>query len=51
MRIERNYAALESFVEDLHDMAEGREVTVPLARDVLDDQGGTRPLFDEDEED
>lgn len=51
MRIERNYAALESFVEDLHEMAEGREVTVPLARDVLDDQGGTRPLFDEDKED
>lgn len=46
VRIERNYAALESFAESLHEMAEGREVTVPLARDVLDEQGGTRPLFE-----
>lgn len=50
MRIERNYAVIETFVESLHEMAEGREVTVPLARDVLDDQAGTRPLFDNGEE-
>ena len=49
-RIERNYAALETFVESLHEMAEGREVTVPLAREVLEEQGGTRPLFDDGEE-
>ncbi len=46
-RIERNYGALETFVESLHEMAEGREVTVPLAREVLDEQGGTWPLFDD----
>ena len=50
MRIERNYASLESFVENLHQMAEGREVTVPLAREVRDQQGGTRPLFDDEED-
>lgn len=50
MRIERNYVALESFVENLHQMAEGREVTVPLAREVLDEQDGTRPLFDDEED-
>jgi len=50
LRIERNYAALETFVESLQEMAEGREVTVPLAREVLDDQDGTRPLFDDGED-
>ena len=50
LRIERNYGALESFVESLHEHVEGREVTVPLARDVLDGQGGTRPLFDDGED-
>ena len=50
MRLERNYAVMETFVESLHEMAEGREVTVPLARDVLDDQAGTRPLFDNGDE-
>jgi len=46
-RIERSYAAIETFVENLHDMTEGREVTVPLARGVLDHMDGTRPLFDD----
>ena len=50
LRIERNYEALESFVESLHEQVEGREVTVPLARDVLDGQSGTRPLFDDGED-
>jgi len=49
LRVERNYEALESFVESLHEQVEGREVTVPLARDVLDGQIGTRPLFDDGE--
>lgn len=49
-RIERSYDALETFVENLHDMTEGREVTVPLAREVLDQMDGTRPLFDDGEE-
>ncbi|MEM5517297.1 hypothetical protein WNY37_10065 [Henriciella sp. AS95] len=50
IRIERSYLAIETFVENLHEMIDGREVTIPLARDVLDEMDGTRPLF-EDEED
>ena len=46
LRLERSYTAIESFVEILHQMAEGREITVPLAREVLDQMDGTRPLFD-----
>ena len=46
LRLERNYTAIERFVEILHQMADGREITVPLARDVLDQMDGTRPLFD-----
>jgi len=45
-RIERNYAAIETFVQSLHEMADGREITVPLARDVMDAAGGTRSLFE-----
>jgi chromosomal replication initiation ATPase DnaA len=49
-RIERSYIAIETFVENLHEMIDGREVTVPLSREVLDEMDGTRPLF-EDEDD
>ncbi|WP_139792243.1 HdaA/DnaA family protein [Henriciella litoralis] len=49
-RIQRNYAVIESFVQNLHEMSDGREVTVPLAREVLDDMDGTRSLFDESDE-
>ncbi|WP_143435334.1 HdaA/DnaA family protein [Henriciella aquimarina] len=49
-RIERNYPAIETFVENLHEMADGREITVPLARDVMDAQGGTRALFEDGED-
>ena len=46
LRLERSYTAIERFVEILHQMADGREITVPLAREVLDQMDGTRPLFD-----
>ncbi|HIG21503.1 MAG TPA: hypothetical protein EYG02_06515 [Henriciella marina] len=47
IRLERSYAAIENFVENLHEMSDGREVTVPLAREILDEMDGTRPLFDD----
>ncbi|MEQ9316978.1 MAG: hypothetical protein RLN72_14070, partial [Henriciella sp.] len=48
-RLERSYAAIETFVENLHEMIDGREVTIPLARLVLDEMDGTRPLFGEED--
>lgn len=48
-RMERSYNAVEEFVHTLHEMSDGREVTVPLAREILDQMDGTRSLFaDED---
>lgn len=49
-RLDRSYLSIETFVENLHEMIDGREVTIPLARIVLDEMDGTRPLFDEDED-
>jgi chromosomal replication initiation ATPase DnaA len=46
-RIERSYTAVEDFVHMLHEMSDGREVTTPLAREILDQMGGTRALFEE----
>ncbi|MGB3626189.1 MAG: hypothetical protein WA989_10180 [Henriciella sp.] len=48
-RLERSYGAIETFVENLHEMIDGREVTIPLARLVLDEMDGTRSLFDEED--
>ncbi|WP_018147004.1 HdaA/DnaA family protein [Henriciella marina] len=47
IRLERSYAAIEKFVENLHELSDGREVTVPLAREILDEMDGTRPLFED----
>ena len=47
IRLERSYAAIENFVENLHEMSDEREVTVPLAREILDEMDGTRPLFED----
>ena len=47
MRLERSYAAIESFVKELHELSDEREVTIPLAREILDEMDGTRPLFED----
>lgn len=46
-RIERSYKAVEEFVHTLHELSDGREITVPLAREILDRMDGTRSLFDD----
>lgn len=48
-RMERSYNAVEEFVHTLHEMSDGREVTVPLAREILDQMDGTRSLFDDED--
>ena len=47
IRMGRSYAALEDFVTRLSEGSAGREITVPLAREVLDAGEDTLNLFDD----